>query len=48
MSEGSISQEEIDALLSGVDVGGLGSGGSFNSAPEVDIEIGRASCRERV
>ena len=39
MSEGSISQEEIDALLSGVDVGGLGSGGSFNSAPEVDIDV---------
>lgn len=39
MSEGSISQEEIDALLSGVDIGGLGSGGSFNSAPEVDIDI---------
>ncbi|MGN0729094.1 flagellar motor switch protein FliN [Treponema sp.] len=39
MSEGSISQEEIDALLSGVDVGGLGSGGSFNSAPEVEIDI---------
>ena len=29
MSEGSISQEEIDALLSGVDVGGIGSGGSY-------------------
>ncbi|HAZ97275.1 MAG TPA: flagellar motor switch protein FliN [Treponema sp.] len=39
MSEGSISQEEIDALLSGVDVGGLGSVGSFNSAPEVDIDV---------
>lgn len=39
MSEGSISQEEIDALLSGVDIGGLGFGGSFNSAPEVDIDI---------
>ncbi len=39
MSEGSISQEEIDALLSGVDVDGLGSGGSFNSGSNVDIDI---------
>ena len=39
MSEGSISQEEIDALLSGVDVGGIGSGGSFSSGPEVSIDV---------
>ena len=39
MSEGSISQEEIDALLSGVDVGGLGSSGSFTSAPDVSIDV---------
>ncbi len=39
MSEGSISQEEIDALLSGVDVGGIGASGSFSSAPDVDIDV---------
>ena len=39
MSEGSISQEEIDALLSGVDVGGIGSGGSFSSGPDVNIDV---------
>ena len=39
MSEGSISQEEIDALLSGVDVGGIGSGGSFSFGPEVSIDV---------
>lgn len=39
MSEGSISQEEIDALLSGVDAGGIGSGGSFSSGPEVSIDV---------
>ncbi len=33
MSEGSISQEEIDALLSGVDVGGLSAGGTASGAP---------------
>lgn len=38
MSEGSISQEEIDALLSGVDMGGLGSGGSFSSVPDTNID----------
>lgn len=32
MSDGAISQEEIDALLSGVDMGGL-SGGGFSSSP---------------
>ena len=30
MSDGTISQSEIDALLSGVDVGGLSSGPSPN------------------
>jgi flagellar motor switch protein FliN/FliY len=39
MSEGSISQEEIDALLSGVDVGGLGSGGSFSSGSDAEIDV---------
>ena len=38
MSEGSISQEEIDALLSGVDMGGLGAGGSFSSGPDASID----------
>ncbi len=42
MSDGAISQDEIDALLSGVDMGGLGGavGGmssSANSAPAFDI-----------
>lgn len=39
MSEGSISQEEIDALLSGVDVGGLSSGGasSADSGSSIDV-----------
>ncbi len=39
MSEGSISQEEIDALLSGVDVGGIGAGGSFSSGADVAIDV---------
>ncbi len=39
MSEGSISQEEIDALLSGVDMGGLSAGGSSTSAPSVHIDV---------
>lgn len=40
MSEGSISQAEIDALLSGVDMGGLGSGASpaAASASNIDVE----------
>ena len=37
MSEGSISQEEIDALLSGVDMGGLSSGGSGGSGAGFDV-----------
>ena len=37
MSEGSISQEEIDALLSGVDMGGLSSGGSSGSGAGFDV-----------
>ncbi len=36
MSDGTISQDEIDALLSGVDMGGLSSGGS-SSTNKVDI-----------
>ncbi|MCR5218742.1 flagellar motor switch protein FliN [Treponema sp.] len=39
MSEGSISQEEIDALLSGVDMGGLTSGGTSSIVPEANIDI---------
>ena len=38
MSEGSISQEEIDALLSGVDMGGLSSGGTSAAAPQSHID----------
>ena len=33
MSDGAISQAEIDALLSGVDMGGMGSGGFSSSKP---------------
>ncbi len=39
MSEGSISQAEIDALLSGVDTGGLGASGSTKSDPRIDLDI---------
>ena len=39
MSEGSISQEEIDALLAGVDMGALGSGGSVSQAPSADFDV---------
>ena len=39
MSEGSISQEEIDALLAGVDMGALGSGGSASATPSADFDI---------
>ena len=39
MSEGSISQAEIDALLSGVDTGGLSASGSTKSAPQIDLDI---------
>ena len=39
MSEGSISQEEIDALLAGVDMGALGSGGSASAASSADFDI---------
>lgn len=38
MSEGSISQEEIDALLSGVDMGALGGSGSFSNVPNSKID----------
>lgn len=37
MSEGSISQAEIDALLSGVDMGGIGGGAASSSGSEIDI-----------
>ena len=39
MSDGAISQDEIDALLSGVDMGGLSSGGSSSNTPSVKIDI---------
>ncbi|MCR5763468.1 MAG: flagellar motor switch protein FliN [Treponema sp.] len=39
MSEGSISQEEIDALLSGVDTGGLNASGSTKADPQIAIDI---------
>ncbi|MCH5290399.1 MAG: flagellar motor switch protein FliN [Treponema sp.] len=39
MSEGSISQEEIDALLSGVDMGGLNSGGSSPAASGAAFDV---------
>ena len=39
MSEGSISQEEIDALLSGVDMGGIGSGGSLSGGNDKPVDI---------
>ncbi len=38
MSEGSISQEEIDALLSGVDMGGLSSGGSSSGFDKAALQ----------
>ena len=39
MSDGAISQDEIDALLAGVDMGGLGSSGSVStSSPSVNID----------
>ena len=40
MSDGAISQEEIDALLSGVDMGGLTGGGvSLNAPSPKDLNI---------
>ena len=38
MSEGSISQEEIDALLSGVDMGGLPSAGASSAGGSSSID----------
>ena len=38
MSDGAISQAEIDALLSGVDMGGLSAGGSSMIVPNVNID----------
>jgi flagellar motor switch protein FliN len=40
MSDGAISQDEIDALLSGVDMGGLGTGGQASSATAVHLDTG--------
>ena len=39
MSEGSISQEEIDALLSGVDMGGLSGAVPATSAGSTNIDV---------
>ncbi len=39
MSEGSISQAEIDALLSGVDTGGLSANGSTKADPQIAIDV---------
>ncbi|MBP3710686.1 MAG: flagellar motor switch protein FliN [Treponema sp.] len=39
MSDGAISQDEIDALLSGVSVDGLNSSGRVGSAPAVHIDV---------
>src|SRR5574344_1437473 len=39
MSDGAISQDEIDALLSGVDMGGLSAGGSTSASPAVHIDV---------
>ena len=39
MSEGSISQEEIDALLSGVDMGGLPSAGASSAGGSSSLDI---------
>jgi len=39
MSDGAISQDEIDALLSGVDMGGLSAGGTSSVAPTAHIDI---------
>src|SRR5574344_795764 len=38
MSDGAISQDEIDALLQGVDMGGLGANGATAAAPAVHID----------
>ena len=37
MSDGTISQDEIDALLSGVDMGGLSAGGGSSSSSDAKI-----------
>jgi flagellar motor switch protein FliN/FliY len=39
MSDGAISQDEIDALLSGVDMGGLSAAGTTSSAPAAHIDV---------
>lgn len=38
MSDGTISQDEIDALLSGVDMGGLSAGGGSSSSSDAKID----------
>ena len=39
MSDGAISQDEIDALLSGVSVDGLNSSGRVGGVPSVQLDI---------
>ena len=39
MSDGTISQAEIDALLSGVDMGGLSASGTTKSSPAVAMDL---------
>lgn len=39
MSDGAISQDEIDALLSGVSVDGLGSPSKGGAAPHIDVAV---------
>ena len=39
MSDGAISQDEIDALLSGVSVDGLNSSGHVGNGPSYHIDI---------
>jgi len=39
MSDGAISQDEIDALLSGVDMGGFGSSSGINDSKNIDTGV---------
>lgn len=39
MSDGAISQDEIDALLSGVSMDGLNSSGQVSNGPAVHIDV---------
>ena len=42
MSDGAISQDEIDALLSGVSVDGLNSSGRVGGMPSVQLDTRRS------